>query len=340
MTRRDRARHGADASRAAPSSSACIATGAPTANRHLVLYAFPNPSVAAAAPGAVGLAQGRRRGRAQPRQAAAARGVRGVEGELERGPRRRRGRPPAGARAGRARGPGGHRCVARRADRHGRGCAPASPASRRRERDGESGDAPDDDVSVAHRRRRCARLRIVAIAPIVVYQRVISPALPRRCKYEPTCSRYAVEAIGEYGILRGLVLAGWRLLRCNPWSHGGYDPVEAQRVFRTGCAGALSAAGRRAASARPARTQHRTLTTLAQNDMPILANVIQEAFSPLISAVRSDHGVHPRPPRRRQLGAGDRGADGADPRGARAADLQAAEVDAGDAAPGAPDRRR
>lgn len=70
------------------------------------------------------------------------------------------------------------------------------------------------------------------VTPIVVYQRVISPAIPRRCKYEPTCSRYALEAIGQYGILRGLVLAGWRLLRCNPWSHGGYDPVEAQRVFR------------------------------------------------------------------------------------------------------------
>lgn len=76
--------------------------------------------------------------------------------------------------------------------------------------------------------------RAIATAPIVVYQRVISPALPRRCKYEPTCSRYAVEAIREFGILRGLVLAGWRLLRCNPWSYGGYDPVEAQRVFRTG----------------------------------------------------------------------------------------------------------
>jgi uncharacterized protein len=74
--------------------------------------------------------------------------------------------------------------------------------------------------------------RIAAVAPIVVYQRVVSPAIPRRCKYEPTCSRYALEAIREYGILRGLVLAGWRLLRCNPWSHGGYDPVEAQRVFR------------------------------------------------------------------------------------------------------------
>ena len=73
--------------------------------------------------------------------------------------------------------------------------------------------------------------RQVAIAPIRLYQRFISPALPRRCKYEPTCSRYAVQAIRRYGILRGLVLAGWRLLRCNPWSHGGVDYVAQQTLF-------------------------------------------------------------------------------------------------------------
>jgi hypothetical protein len=76
-------------------------------------------------------------------------------------------------------------------------------------------------------------VRAVILAPIVLYQRAISPALPRRCKYEPTCSHYAVEAIGSYGILRGVVLASWRVLRCNPWSDGGYDPVQAQRVFKT-----------------------------------------------------------------------------------------------------------
>ncbi|HEX8123531.1 MAG TPA: membrane protein insertion efficiency factor YidD [Solirubrobacteraceae bacterium] len=74
--------------------------------------------------------------------------------------------------------------------------------------------------------------RRVAVAPILAYQRVLSPVLPRRCKYEPTCSSYAVQAVQEYGILRGLVLASWRLLRCNPWSHGGFDPIEAQRLFR------------------------------------------------------------------------------------------------------------
>jgi uncharacterized protein len=74
-------------------------------------------------------------------------------------------------------------------------------------------------------------IRRAATAPIRFYQRFISPGIPRRCKYEPSCSRYAVQAIERYGILRGLVLAAWRLLRCNPWSHGGYDPVEHQRVF-------------------------------------------------------------------------------------------------------------
>ncbi len=75
-------------------------------------------------------------------------------------------------------------------------------------------------------------VRSIAVFPIVAYQRLLAPALPRRCRYEPTCSHYAVRAIRRYGILRGLVLAGWRLLRCNPWSRGGYDPVEAQRLFR------------------------------------------------------------------------------------------------------------
>ena len=76
-------------------------------------------------------------------------------------------------------------------------------------------------------------MRAVVVAPIHFYRRFISPALPRRCKYHPTCSEYAVDAVRTYGVLRGLVLAAWRLLRCNPWSHGGVDPVEAQTIFRT-----------------------------------------------------------------------------------------------------------
>jgi putative membrane protein insertion efficiency factor len=88
--------------------------------------------------------------------------------------------------------------------------------------------------------------RAVVVAPIAVYQRVLSPLLPRRCKYEPTCSHYAIDAIGEYGILRGAVLALWRLLRCNPWSYGGYDPVEDQRLFKARACGADGIRSRRA----------------------------------------------------------------------------------------------
>jgi uncharacterized protein len=76
-------------------------------------------------------------------------------------------------------------------------------------------------------------MRAFVVAPIRFYQRFISPLFPRRCKYHPTCSEYAAQAVRTYGVPRGLVLAGWRLLRCNPWSHGGVDPVEAQTIFRT-----------------------------------------------------------------------------------------------------------
>jgi putative membrane protein insertion efficiency factor len=75
-------------------------------------------------------------------------------------------------------------------------------------------------------------LAALVLAPIRLYQRLISPALPRRCRYEPTCSAYAVDAIRQFGVLRGIVLALWRLLRCNPFSRGGYDPVEAQTLFK------------------------------------------------------------------------------------------------------------
>jgi uncharacterized protein len=75
-------------------------------------------------------------------------------------------------------------------------------------------------------------LRGILVAPIRLYQRTLSPALPARCKYHPSCSEYAVQAVRRYGVMRGVVLAGWRLLRCNPWSHGGVDFVEDQTLFR------------------------------------------------------------------------------------------------------------
>jgi uncharacterized protein len=75
-------------------------------------------------------------------------------------------------------------------------------------------------------------VRWLAVLPIRAYQWVLSPVLGNRCRYYPSCSEYAAQAIGRFGILRGLVLAGWRLLRCNPWSDGGFDPVEDQRLFK------------------------------------------------------------------------------------------------------------
>jgi uncharacterized protein len=72
------------------------------------------------------------------------------------------------------------------------------------------------------------------LAPISAYQRWISPSRPRRCRYEPTCSAYAAEAIERFGPARGAVLAVWRLLRCNPFSHGGFDPVPRRFTLRVG----------------------------------------------------------------------------------------------------------
>ncbi|MBQ1821520.1 MAG: membrane protein insertion efficiency factor YidD [Clostridia bacterium] len=57
------------------------------------------------------------------------------------------------------------------------------------------------------------------------YKRIISPLLPDACIYTPTCSEYAMEAIEKHGVIKGTGLAVWRILRCNPFAKGGYDPV-------------------------------------------------------------------------------------------------------------------
>lgn len=66
------------------------------------------------------------------------------------------------------------------------------------------------------------------------YRRRISPLIPARCRYEPSCSAFAEEAVRRHGALRGGILAGWRLLRCNPFSHGGFDPVPEKFDLRRG----------------------------------------------------------------------------------------------------------
>jgi hypothetical protein len=77
-------------------------------------------------------------------------------------------------------------------------------------------------------------MRHVVALPIHAYRMLVSPLLGQRCKYHPSCSSYALEALREFGVLRGLVLAGWRLLRCNPWSHGGVDYPADQTLFKAG----------------------------------------------------------------------------------------------------------
>jgi putative membrane protein insertion efficiency factor len=72
------------------------------------------------------------------------------------------------------------------------------------------------------------------LTAIGVYQRRVSPALPPRCRYEPSCSSYGAEAITRFGVLRGSLLAAWRLLRCNPFSHGGFDPVPERFTLKVG----------------------------------------------------------------------------------------------------------
>ena len=68
-------------------------------------------------------------------------------------------------------------------------------------------------------------MKYLLLIPIRFYQKVISPCLGPHCRYTPTCSQYAFEAISKYGFFKGGRLAIKRILRCHPWHEGGYDPV-------------------------------------------------------------------------------------------------------------------
>ena len=65
----------------------------------------------------------------------------------------------------------------------------------------------------------------IFVKPIEVYRRFVSPMLPPSCRYWPSCSEYALQAIQKHGVLKGGLLGAWRVIRCNPWSRGGIDPV-------------------------------------------------------------------------------------------------------------------
>jgi putative membrane protein insertion efficiency factor len=68
-------------------------------------------------------------------------------------------------------------------------------------------------------------MKRILLSIIWFYKRAISPYLGNACRFTPTCSEYAMEAIGKYGAFKGLRLSVWRILRCNPFCKGGYDPV-------------------------------------------------------------------------------------------------------------------
>ena len=75
-------------------------------------------------------------------------------------------------------------------------------------------------------------LRELFLLPLHAYRKLISPALPPRCKYYPSCSSYAVQAVRELGVIRGTIVAAWRVVRCNPWSLGGVDELSDRHLFR------------------------------------------------------------------------------------------------------------
>ncbi len=69
-------------------------------------------------------------------------------------------------------------------------------------------------------------MKFIIIALVHAYRFIISPVLPHSCRYNPTCSRYMLDAVKKKGVMKGTLLGVWRVLRCNPWGGSGYDPVE------------------------------------------------------------------------------------------------------------------
>lgn len=69
-------------------------------------------------------------------------------------------------------------------------------------------------------------MKSILTGVIRIYQKVISPILPPSCRFQPTCSEYAIQAVNKYGVIKGSFKAAYRILRCNPFNKGGYDPVK------------------------------------------------------------------------------------------------------------------
>ena len=69
-------------------------------------------------------------------------------------------------------------------------------------------------------------IKFFFILPIKIYQSVLSPFFGKSCRFEPTCSSYSIEAINQYGVVKGIILSIKRILKCHPWGNSGYDPVK------------------------------------------------------------------------------------------------------------------
>lgn len=87
-------------------------------------------------------------------------------------------------------------------------------------------DAQKATTQMSQLKSGAAVIRKVPLALIRFYQTFISPGLPNTCRFYPSCSEYAYQAISKYGIIKGGAKAIWRVMRCNPFCRGGYDPVE------------------------------------------------------------------------------------------------------------------
>jgi putative membrane protein insertion efficiency factor len=79
-------------------------------------------------------------------------------------------------------------------------------------------------------------VRYPAIALVYLYRYTLGLLFPTSCKYYPSCSEYSIQVLKRYGLARGFLLSGWRLLRCNPWSRGGVDLPEDAHLFGHSCA--------------------------------------------------------------------------------------------------------
>jgi uncharacterized protein len=111
-------------------------------------------------------------------------------------------------------------------------CAVAS-VSRETEAGGSSEPVSRETPPVPRRNPVSRALVFLLLLPLRAYSRWISPALPPRCRYYPSCSTYAEQAVRELGPFKGTIVAVWRVLRCNPWSAGGLDPLDSRRLFRS-----------------------------------------------------------------------------------------------------------